>query len=91
MLGVEEACWGLVFKDQIELPREIVGVLDTGVCSARAEGRDLVCAVAREDHTVVAELVHAAALEGIDGGPDELVLGALGEEFIDAGADVFEA
>src|SRR6202035_2443472 len=51
--------------------------LDAAVAAARAERRELVRAVAGEDHAAVDEALEARALEDIDAGPDELEASAV--------------
>ena len=58
----------------VELPGEILGVLEPGIGAARAERRDLMRGIAGEDHAAMDEPVHAPALELVERDPFELEL-----------------
>ena len=59
-------------EHESELPGEILGVLHARIRAARAEGRELMSAVAAEHHSIVHEAFDAPALEAIDRDPFEI-------------------
>ena len=88
MITVEQGFRRVSRDHEAELPAEIVDVLHTRIGAARAEGRDLVRAVAGEDHPTVPEPLHAAALEGVDRRPDDVVLDRLAQHGVEPAADI---
>src|SRR6185369_10446510 len=58
----------------IELPGEILGVLEPRVGAARAERRDLMRGIAGKNHPAMDEPVHPPALEFVERDPLELEL-----------------
>ena len=56
----------------VELPDEIVGILEAAVRAARAERAHDVRGIAGEQHAAVAEMLHAPALERVDARPFDL-------------------
>ena len=69
VIAVEQALGRLARYDELELPRQVVDVLDAAVRAARAERRDQVRRVAGEERAAAAERAQAPALEGVDAGP----------------------
>ena len=78
-IAVEQAVRRLAVKDQLELPAQVVAVLDSRVGAARADEKD----------QAVAELLHAAALEGVDAYPFKIEFAAATEHGPDPGNDLF--
>ena len=62
---------GAAVENQGEFPRQVVGVLDSAVAPARAEGGDDMRAVPQEDDAVMDEPVHSVAAERVDRYPVE--------------------
>ena len=58
----------------IELPRQILGILEPGIGAAGAERRDLMRGIAGKDHAAMDEPVHPAALELVQRDPFEIEL-----------------
>ena len=58
----------------VELPRQVLGVLEPGIGATRAERRDLMRGITGEDHTAVQESIHPAALEFVQRDPFEIEL-----------------
>ena len=58
----------------VELPRQILGVLEPGIGAAGAERRDLMRGIAGKDHPAMDELVHPPALEFVQRDPFEIEL-----------------
>ncbi len=86
-VGVEQPVRRAALQHQPQLPGQVVRVLHAGVGAARAERRDAMGAVAREQHAAVAERRHAQAGEGVDADPFQLELGVLAEQRLHARDD----
>ena len=61
VVAVEQALRRQPAQHQIELPGEVVGILNAAVAAARAERRHLVRGIAGEDHATVPELFQPPA------------------------------
>ncbi|MCY1530736.1 hypothetical protein D9M68_659380 [compost metagenome] len=71
-------------QQQGQLPAQVVGVLDAAVAAARAEGRDQVGRIAREQHAAMAQAVQAFMAVGPDAVPGDVELHALAQQVPDA-------
>ncbi len=74
MVALEQARRRGAAQHAIELPGQVLGVLQPGIGAARAEGRDLMRGIARENHPAVEEAIHPPALEFVERDPLELEL-----------------
>ncbi len=50
IIGLEQAFGAIAIENRREFPREVFRVLNAGIGTTRAERRDLMCGIAREDH-----------------------------------------
>ena len=74
------------FDEGGKLPRQILGVLNAGIGAAGAERRHLMRGIADEDHPIMHEAVEAAAIEGVDRDPFQLV-GMRRQHFVETRTD----
>jgi hypothetical protein len=71
-------------QHEVQLPREVVDVLDAAIRAARAERRHEVRGIAREQHAPVPERAHAPALKRVDARPLQLEVDPLAQHCPDA-------
>uniref|UniRef100_A0A0N4Z6B8 Phenol hydroxylase n=1 Tax=Parastrongyloides trichosuri TaxID=131310 RepID=A0A0N4Z6B8_PARTI len=83
-VAVDQRFGRLARQHQLQLPRQVFGILHAAIGAARAEGRDAVGGVAGEHDAAVAELVHALAGKGVDADPFQLELRVGPEQRADA-------
>ena len=74
MIALKQSFRRGLAQHAVEFPGEILGILQTRIGAAGAEGRDLMRGVARKSHAAMDELVHAAALELVERDPLEIEL-----------------
>ncbi len=85
-VAVEQRLRRVAAQHEVELPAQVVGVLHARIGPLRAERRDLMRGVAGEEGAPGAERPDTPAVEGVDAGPDQFVLGALAQHRVHAGA-----
>ncbi|KAG1388057.1 hypothetical protein G6F60_013868 [Rhizopus arrhizus] len=71
-------------QHQLQLPRQILGILHAAIGASRAEGRYAVRGVSGEHDASVAELVHALAGKGVEADPLQIELRVGPEQGADA-------
>ena len=69
VIGIQQAFRRKSAHYQFQLPDQVVGILQAGIGTARAEGRNLMRRVARKQYPPMAELLHPPALERVDRNP----------------------
>src|SRR5690606_2993159 len=87
-IGVQQRIRRLALEDELELPDEIVGILDARVGTSRTEWRDLMRGITDKQCATMPEAAHAATLEGIDADPFQLEFTLVAQHRPDAGNDV---
>ena len=71
-VGIEQPVVRLSLQHQRELPRQIAGIVETGVQTAHPEDRHQVRGVAGEQHAAMTVVVEREALGVVDGDPQRL-------------------
>ena len=89
VVAVQQRLGRLAAHHQVQLPDQVVHILHARVRAARAEGRNLVRGIAREQQTPVPKTGHSAALEGVDADPFQLELNMLEALAVECGADAW--
>ncbi|CAB3927256.1 hypothetical protein LMG26858_05992 [Achromobacter anxifer] len=83
-VAVEQGVARAALQQQRQLPAQVVGVLDAAVAAARAERRDQMRRVAREQHVAVAQAVQAFVAVGPDAMPGDVEFHAFAQQVPDA-------
>ena len=79
VVGIEDRRLGPAAPEPVELPDQVVGVLDAAVAAASAERAHAVCAIADEEHGPFAKALHDMAAIAVRTDPHEFVVHVLAE------------